>query len=89
MSENCYVDKYKLRYSYSGEVWRTYLDANGAEKEFRGSRGYRDVSHNILDPPMNARHVQLAPIDYTNNVCFRFELYGCESTVTLENDWSG
>ena len=83
----CYVEEFKLRYSFAAEVWQTYKDASGAERVFKGLTTKVDIGYYNLDPALDAMHVGFYPTLFETSICFRFEFYGCNSTVTMENDW--
>ena len=70
---NSYVKKYKIKYSYDGEIWYSYSD-----DEFLGNVETSRVFKNTFKSRLVTRSIRVYPTSYTARACFKVELYGCE-----------
>ena len=65
-----YVERFRIKYSYDGDVW-FYLN------EFPGNTDALHVQNNTLDSSIVVRHIRIYPTGYSAQACFKVQLYGC------------
>ncbi|KAL9983324.1 hypothetical protein ACROYT_G005476 [Oculina patagonica] len=81
--EKAWVTKFVVSYSEDGSTWSDYSEGSGV-KEFvgHGNKRYR------LANTVHARFVRVVVKEWTNHICLRMELYGCQACLEplgLEN----
>lgn len=74
-----YVSAYRILYSYNGEQWYSYKEANSTQdKVFQGNINYlREVRNNFI-PPIEARFIRINPLLWHQKIALKLELFGCQ-----------
>ncbi|XP_029198702.2 uncharacterized protein LOC114963633 [Acropora millepora] len=80
-TDNNWVIRYLVHYSWNGSDWIVATDSEGKVKEFNGNTDGSSVVRHWLKPRFNARYVRFVPILWTGELCMRVEIYGCKATV--------
>lgn len=75
-----YVSAYRVLYSYNGQQWYSYREANSSQdKVFQGNIDYmREVRNNFI-PPIEARFLRINPLLWHQRIALKLELFGCQS----------
>lgn len=73
-----FVRRLRFEYSRDTENWIRYNDVNGREV-FDGNVDAHSSNTVHIGPPIIAKAVRILPVvQYTQSVCLRLELYGCQ-----------
>ncbi|XP_074617347.1 uncharacterized protein LOC141876569 [Acropora palmata] len=80
-TDNNWINRYLVHYSWNGSDWIVATDSEGKVKEFNGNTDGSSVVRHWLKPRFNARYVRFVPILWTGQLCMRVEIYGCKATV--------
>ncbi|KAG9278223.1 neuropilin-1a-like isoform X1 [Astyanax mexicanus] len=75
--KDCYVKTYKVSISSNGKHWIMVKDGT-KPKFFQGNHNSTDVVISKFPKPTLTRYIRLHPVTWKQNICMRFELYGCK-----------
>ncbi|XP_028395163.1 uncharacterized protein LOC114519252 isoform X2 [Dendronephthya gigantea] len=71
-----YVKRYKIQFSGDGFKWVDYKQY-GAVRVFMGNQhALHPVTHSLSNV-VQAQFIRIIPLTWNNNICMRFELFGC------------
>lgn len=74
-----YVSAYRVLYSYNGQQWYSYREANSTQdKVFQGNINYQNEVRNNFIPPIEARFVRINPLMWHQRIALKLELLGCQ-----------
>lgn len=74
-----YVSAYRVLYSYDGQKWHMYREANSTQdKVFQGNINYLHEVRNNFIPPIEARFVRINPTLWHQRIALKLELLGCQ-----------
>ncbi|KAI3356390.1 hypothetical protein L3Q82_017617 [Scortum barcoo] len=74
-----YVSAYRVLYSYNGQEWHIYREANSTQdKIFQGNINYLYEVRNNFIPPIEARFVRINPTLWHQRIALKLELVGCQ-----------
>ncbi|PFX12463.1 Uromodulin [Stylophora pistillata] len=79
---------FKLLYSSDESIWKTYLDENGEELEFRRNGTSHGVDRHKLSTPVNARYIRFNPTKSIRWHSLRVEVYGTQEGKFITHDRS-
>lgn len=72
-----WVSQYKLAFSPDGDTW-TML-----EPVFEGNQGRDTLAEATIDPPVVASMLRLFPLDFSEQISIRAEVFGCTAPQEL------
>ncbi|XP_031548818.1 uncharacterized protein LOC116286409 [Actinia tenebrosa] len=87
-----FVTNYTLKTSLDGLNWIDYVE-DGIQKIFNGNNDTFSVVTNILKSEITVKSVRIVPVNWTNGVSLRVELFGLsvlprDGHYTLYSNWS-
>ncbi|XP_031566626.1 uncharacterized protein LOC116301675 [Actinia tenebrosa] len=77
-----WVKSYSVSFSQDGIFWEDYRQRNRTTI-FSGNSDSHSVVHQVLNPPVYARHIRIHPRKWHQNIAMRMEFYGCRSGFAM------
>ena len=74
---NEWVTSYKFAYSTDGVAYDYVRNDDGSDRVFVGNSDRHTVVEHIFDVPFIAQFVRLYPLAWHDQMCLRWEVYGC------------
>ena len=72
-----WVRSYKFAYSTDGVTYHYVTNIDGSDRVFVGNSDRHTVVEHIFDVPFIAQFVRLYPLAWHDQMCLRWEVYGC------------
>ena len=72
-----WVRSYKFAYSADGVTYHYVTNIDGSDRVFVGNSDRHTVVEHIFDVPFIAQFVRLYPLAWHDQMCLRWEVYGC------------
>ncbi|CAB3993328.1 Hypothetical predicted protein [Paramuricea clavata] len=75
-TKGSYVKSYLIQISGDGIEWVNYKQNSGVRIFMGNMHAAHPVTHTLTDVSQ-AQYIRIVPLSWKNNICMRFELFGC------------
>uniref|UniRef100_A0A8D8ZF36 Hemocytin n=1 Tax=Cacopsylla melanoneura TaxID=428564 RepID=A0A8D8ZF36_9HEMI len=75
-----FVTSFKVMFSSDGVSYSYVMDEEGETKIFRGPINNHDTVTSLFPQPIEAWHVRMNPLTWTNEIALNVDILGCKAT---------